>query len=218
MIVFFIFIFSVDNFRSAPEIGSITRDSQLRKTQSQPHPGKGVDSRSKTPPDGQTKGRQESQKHVRCKSVPGPLIDKVNEHDEQKMSSCPNTADCDKVIINPCQNTSMLLSPGNSGAAAGGGGGNNGGSGGIDASPKPKRNILGVKSSVAKSKNDTLSEEFNTNASGGCVPPDVVQDMRNFTSDSSIGGGGDGASQINPVDNTEGEHSSLVSQHHLKAS
>lgn len=134
------------------------------------------------------------------------------------MSSCPNTADCDKVIINPCQNTSMLLSPGNSGAAAGGGGGNNGGSGGIDASPKPKRNILGVKSSVAKSKNDTLSEDFNTNASGGCVPPDVVQDMRDFTSDSSIGGGGDGASQINPVDNTEGEHSSLVSQHHLKAS
>ena len=74
--------------RSAPEMSSLHRNSMLRKTQSQPQPSK----TNTLPPMSSIKAiKQESQKHSRCKSVPGPADNAVNP--KKKASDDTNNKD-----------------------------------------------------------------------------------------------------------------------------
>ncbi|KAK3594846.1 hypothetical protein CHS0354_005769 [Potamilus streckersoni] len=76
---------------SAPELGNTSKEGQLRKTQSQPQPGRGDNPMTAK---NLLKCRtRESPKHSRCKSVPDPLKEVVHTSepkDQQKMS-CPSS-------------------------------------------------------------------------------------------------------------------------------
>ncbi|KAL3855028.1 hypothetical protein ACJMK2_014258 [Sinanodonta woodiana] len=76
---------------SAPELGNTSKEGQLRKTQSQPQPGRGDNPMTAK---NLLKCRtRESPKHSRCKSVPDPLKEVVHtsgNKDQQKMS-CPSS-------------------------------------------------------------------------------------------------------------------------------
>ena len=72
-------------------MSSLHRNSMLRKTQSQPQPSK----TNTLPPMSSIKAiKQESQKHSRCKSVPGPADDAVNP--KKKASASDDTNNKDK--------------------------------------------------------------------------------------------------------------------------
>jgi hypothetical protein len=156
------------------------KDSQLRKTQSQPHPVKGANSDSSA---GKGKVRQDSQKHVRCKSVTAPTEDgaggaetkSVQEQTallQSRKSSCPNSPV--EISKDVGQEKNKGCTPG----AAGSMGSNSATSasaGGSDSSPKPKKTIFeGFRSQLRKSKSDSP---------GGI--PDVVQENDTRTTGSS---------------------------------
>ncbi|KAK7507484.1 hypothetical protein BaRGS_00001419 [Batillaria attramentaria] len=122
---------------SAPEFGSLPRDSALRKTQS--HPASGAKSQSSSPLAAEVrhKGRKDSNKHERCKSVPNPLSEVAGENDSDSNSnsnsskpSCPNS---------PTDTSKDSKS----------------GEGSSSESPKPKKtNFRGLRSLQRKSKNE----------------------------------------------------------------
>ncbi|KAL8612449.1 hypothetical protein ACOMHN_058577 [Nucella lapillus] len=65
---------------SAPEFGSLPRDSALRKTQSHPTAGAKVAAPSPLALETQPKGRGDSTKQERCRSVPTPLQEALAEN------------------------------------------------------------------------------------------------------------------------------------------
>lgn len=71
-------------YRSAPELGNNSKDGQLRKTNSQPHPSRGSNSAQCS-----VKGRNQddAHKHFRCKSVPTPLNEVVDQNKDRNTGS-----------------------------------------------------------------------------------------------------------------------------------
>ena len=119
--------------RSAPEFGSLPRDSALRKTQS--HPTSGAKATSPLALDSK-KGRKELSKHERCKSMPLQEVGREKGADSATgaKSSCPNSP------VETWKDLGAQLKT-NSGDAA--------------ESPKPKKtNFRGLRSLQRKSKNE----------------------------------------------------------------
>ena len=175
-------------YRSAPEFGSLPRDSALRKTQS--HPASGAKATSPLAVDNRQKGRKDSGKHERCRSVPTPLQEVVGENggDSNPGSnkpSCPNSpTDTSKDI-------SSQLKTGSGEATA--------------ESPKPKKtNFRGLRSLQRKSKNEGGSGSSSSSGGGGggsragetsssyanthVVPEGVQQDSGGRTASAGEGG------------------------------
>ncbi|KAL5006006.1 hypothetical protein ScPMuIL_017164 [Solemya velum] len=122
----------------------------------------------------QQKIRQESPKHSRCKSVPGPLPEAVtnSESEDFRKTSCPSS---------PLELTKDFLSEKNenqtdSKKCAASGGSSVDGATGPDASPKPKKNIFeGFRNTLRKSKSDGQSSKPDSYANSGQSVPDVVE-------------------------------------------
>ena len=94
---------SISPYRSAPELMNSSKDSHLRKTQSQPQPARGSPAKGRNHDNkGQGDTTQgDGHKHSRCKSVPTPLNQKVSvkgSGQEFRDLSCPSSpvAECSK--------------------------------------------------------------------------------------------------------------------------
>ena len=171
--------------RSAPEFGSLPRESQLRKTQSHPIT-KGGNSVDK----GKSKHRHNTKKHERCKSVPAPLQESLAEKPEDsEKSACPNSpTEPSKEFSN---SEKPKLGDGAKKSNSSGDGTGSIGSG----SPKPKKTIFeGFRNTLRKSKNEgpppavwasgAKSPESYANA---YVVPDAAQDSSSVRTSPAAG-------------------------------
>lgn len=171
-------------YRSAPEFGSLPRDSALRKTQS--HPTSGAKATSPLAADNRQKGRKDSGKHERCKSVPTPLQEVVGENGGDSNSGSSNPL-CPNSPTDTSKDISAQLKTGSGEATA--------------ESPKPKKtNFRGLRSLQRKSKNEGGSgssssgggsragETSSSYANTHVVPEGVQQDGGGRTASAGEGG------------------------------
>lgn len=212
--------------RSAPEFGSMPKDSVLRKTQS--HPASGTKNSSPLAASGK-KGRQDSEKHKRCKSVPMPLPEITGEQGEDSSFSklsCPNS---------PTETSKDSVSQRKSSPVGDS----------RSESPKPKKtNFRGIRSLQRKAKNEGGSGAGGNSSGGGQMSssstataasattttetyanmhsmPDIVQDSGGRTSSTEPGVARAPLSQPTDTDQVPVSASSLTSwwcgdcQHHL---
>lgn len=173
-----IIIHIVSRYRTAPELG-FTQPPPKKQSGQQWRGG------SSGSPVTQQKIRQESPKHSRCKSVPGPLPEAVinSESEDFRKTSCPSS---------PLESSKDFLLERNENQTDGkrcvaSGGVSIDGATGPDASPKPKKNIFdGFRNTLRKSKSDGQSSKADSYANSGQSMPDMVEgsDTRTSVGDS----------------------------------
>ncbi|KAK6165753.1 hypothetical protein SNE40_022615 [Patella caerulea] len=154
---------------SAPEFGSLPRDSQLRKTQSHPQTKGGAPGPSPLAAQAKSKRSQDTKIQERCKSVPNPLPETVDEQAEDQ-TSCPNSpTDTSKDLNNVkqlkagCQKATPPSSTSSDGLTS------------CSDSPKPRKTIFeGFRNTLRKSKNDVTGTKSPEVAYANTMP-DLLQ-------------------------------------------